>query len=113
MPNNLSKSSSERDIHKSGKNSSIGISVFGYENKEKHPIYVPKKCCEEKHVDLLLTGEKGNVLLKNFNSFMYDHDKNVFFYDHNGKNHFWCYFLQSFSTEEILNRHIKDCFKGL
>ena len=31
----------------------IGISVFGYENKEKHPTYVSKKCCEEKHVDLL------------------------------------------------------------
>ena len=32
----------------------MGISVFGYENKEKNPIYVSKECCEEKHVDLLL-----------------------------------------------------------
>ena len=46
-----------RDIHKIEKKNSIGISVFGYENKEKYPIYVSKKCCEEKHVDLLLTGE--------------------------------------------------------
>ena len=29
-----------RDIHKIEKNNSIGISVFGYENKEKHQIYV-------------------------------------------------------------------------
>ena len=25
-----------------------------------------------------------------------------------GRKHFWCYFLQSFSTEEILKLHIKD-----
>ena len=29
-----------RDIHKMEKNNSIGISVFGYENKEKYPIYI-------------------------------------------------------------------------
>ena len=46
-----------RDIHKIEKKNSIDISVFGYENKEKYPIYVSKKCCEEKHVDLLLIGE--------------------------------------------------------
>ena len=46
-----------RDIHKIEKTNSIGTSVFGYENKEKHPIYVSKQCCEEKHVDLLLIGE--------------------------------------------------------
>ena len=38
-----------RDIYKIEKKNSIGISVFGYENKEKHPIYVSKKCFEEKH----------------------------------------------------------------
>ena len=47
-----------RDIHKiEKKNNSIGISIFGYENKEKHTIYVSKKCCEEKYVDLLLIGK--------------------------------------------------------
>ena len=36
-----------RDIHKiEEKNSSIGISVFGYENKENYPIYVSKQYCE-------------------------------------------------------------------
>ena len=33
---------------------SIGISVFGYENKEKHSIYVLKKCYKEKHILLLI-----------------------------------------------------------
>ena len=28
-----------RDIHKIEKKNSTGISVFGYENKEKHPIF--------------------------------------------------------------------------
>ena len=56
-----------RDIHKIDKKDSIGIRVFGHENKEKYPIYVSKKCCEEKHVDLLLIGEEGKrhyVLIK-------------------------------------------------
>ena len=46
-----------RDIHKIEKRNSMDIRVFGYETKEKYPIYVSRKCCEEKHVDLLLTGE--------------------------------------------------------
>ena len=32
-----------RDIHKIERNNSIGITVFVYENKEKHPIYYQKK----------------------------------------------------------------------
>ena len=36
-----------RDIHNIEKKNFIGISIFGYENTEKHPIYVWKKCCEE------------------------------------------------------------------
>ena len=74
-----------RDIHKFGKNNSIGISSFGYENKEKHPIYVTTKCCEEKHVDLLLIGEEGkrhDVLIKGFNNsgmaILYFLEKDIF-----------------------------------
>ena len=55
-----------------------------------------KKCCEEKHADLLLIGEEGKryyVLIKNINTFTYDH---IFY--RRGK-------------EEILKSHIKDCFK--
>ena len=40
-----------KDIHKIEKKNSIGISVFGYENKEKHSICVSEKNCEEKHTD--------------------------------------------------------------
>ena len=46
-----------RDIHKIEKKNSISISVFGYENKEKYPVYISKQCCEKKHVDLLFIGE--------------------------------------------------------
>ena len=63
----------------------ISISVFGYENKKKRPIYVLRKCCEETHVDLLLITEKDKrhyVLIKNFNTFMYDHTL------HRGRKHF-------------------------
>ena len=65
-----------RDIHKIEKKNSISISVFGYENKEKHPIYVSKKCCEGKHAGLLLIGGEGKrhyVFIKDFNTFMDDH----------------------------------------
>ena len=52
----------------------IGISVFGYENKEKHPICVSKKCCEEQHVDLLSIGEEEKRhYVQDFNTFIYDH----------------------------------------
>ena len=47
-----------RDIQKIEKRNSISINVTGYENKEKHPIYLPTKCCEEKYVNLLLIGEE-------------------------------------------------------
>ena len=67
-----------------------------------------KKCCEDKHVDLLLIGGKYKrhyVLIKDFNTLMYDHIL------HRGRKHFCRYCLQDFSTEEILKRHIKDFFK--
>ena len=65
---------------------SISISVFGFENKEKHPTYVSKQCCKEKHVDLLLIGEEEKahfVLIKEFITFMYDHTL------HRGRKHFF------------------------
>ena len=96
-----------RDIHKITKKNLISISIFGYENKEKHPFYISKKCCEEKHVDLLLIeeGEKKYVLIKCFNTFMYNHSL------HRGRKHFYRYCLHAFITEEILKCHFKDCFK--
>ena len=75
-----------RDNHRIEKKNSISSSVFGYEDKEKYPIYVSKKCCEEKHVDFLLIeeeeGKRHYFLIKDFNIFMYDstlhHGKNIF-----------------------------------
>ena len=67
-----------------------------------------KKCCEEKHVHLLLIGDKVKkhyLLIKDFNTFMYDHTL------HHGTTHFCRYCLQAFNTKEILKSQVKDCFK--
>ena len=95
-------------IHKTEKKNSISIRDFGYENKEKHPIYVSKKCWEEKYIDLLSIGEEGKrhyALIKDFNTFMYNLTWHL-----RGK-HFYHYYLQAFSTEEVLKHHIKYSFK--
>ena len=63
---------------------------------------------EEEHVDSLLIGEEGKrhyVLIKDFNTFMYDHTL------HHGRKHFCCYCLQAFRTEEKLECHVEDCCK--
>ena len=52
------------------------IDIFAHENMGKYPIHVLKKCCEEKHVDLLLIGEERRrhyVLVKDFIKLMHDH----------------------------------------
>ena len=59
-------------------------------------------------IDLLLVEEEGKrhyVLIKDFHAFVYNHTL------HCSKTHFCRYCLQGFRTEEILKRHIKDCFK--
>ena len=97
-----------RDIHKIERKNSIGISAFGFEDKKKYPVYVSKKCCEDKHVDLLLIGEgekKHYVLIKDFNTFMYDYTL------HSGRKHFCLCCLHAFRTADVLKCHIKDCFK--
>ena len=48
----------------------IHISIFGYQNKEKHSNYESKKCCEEKHVNLLLM-EKRKKTLFSYQIFQY------------------------------------------
>ena len=82
---------------KKKKKKSIWISVLGYENKEKHQIYVSQKFCEEKHVDLVLIEEKGKkhyVLIKDFNTFMHYYTLHC---KKKKKNCHYC--LQAFSTE--------------
>ena len=100
-----------RDLRIIWEKNSIGISVFVHENIEKHPIYVSKISCEEKHDDLLLIGKEGkgvfyqNVFIKNLNTFMYDHTIRC------GRKHFCWYWLQAFNSGVILKSHIKDCFR--
>ena len=97
-----------RDIYKFERKRSIDLGTFGYEDKEKYPIYVSQKCCKDKHVDLLLVakGEKKHyVLMKDFNTFTYDHTV------HRGRKHFCRYCFQAFKTAETLKRHIIDCFQ--
>ena len=80
------------DIHKIEKKKSIGVSALGYENKVRYPICVSKKCCEDKHVYLLLIdqGEKKHYLLiKDSNTFM--HDQAL----HRGRKLFCRYCLQA------------------
>ena len=77
---------------------------FGYENREKYPIYVSKKCCEEKSW-LITEGEKNTVFINDLNRFMYDHSL------HHGRKHFCHYCLHAFIIEEILKCLIKVCFK--
>ena len=79
-----------------------------HNNSVKYPIYVSKKCYEDKHIDLLLTSEgekKHYILIKNFNTFMHAHTL------HHGRKHFCHYCLQAFRIAEKLKCHIKYCFK--
>ena len=96
-----------RDIHKIEKRRILlALVILAMKIKKNIQSMYQKKCCEEKHVDLLLIGEEGkrhNVLIKDFNTFMHDHTL------HRGRKH--CYCLQAFSAEEIIRHYIKDCFK--
>ena len=55
-----------------------------------------------------MIGKKGKthyVVVKNFNTFMYEHKL------HLGRKYFSLYYLQAFRKAEILKCHIKDYFK--
>ena len=56
-----------------------------------------------------MRGEKYKlyyVLIKDFSTFIYDHRTLLC-----ERKHFFHYYFQPFSREEILKCHIKDCFK--
>jgi len=61
----------------------ININVFGYENKQKFPIYISKEKFND-HLNLLLTSNEEKqhyMLIKDFNRFMFDqtkHQHNIF-----------------------------------
>ena len=60
------------------------MSIFGYENKVKYPIYVSKNVVKiNKHLLLIAEGEKKhNAFFTDFSTLMYDHTlhlgKNIF-----------------------------------
>ena len=55
----------------------ICINLFGYEEKQKFPIYISKEKYQD-HMELLLITEGENkhyVLIKDFNKFMFNQTK--------------------------------------
>ena len=84
---------------------SITINVFGYENRQPFPIYISKRTFEDKMNLLLITKDKKKhyVLIKDFNSFMYNQSK------HKERKHFCMYCLQCFSSEIVLFNHVNNC----
>ena len=55
-----------RDIHKIEKKNSIGISIFGYENNEKHQIYVLKKMLWRKTWWFIINKRKRKGSLRSY-----------------------------------------------
>ena len=84
---------------------STGINVFGYENGQPFPIHISKEALKDQMNLLLITKDKKKhyVLIKDFNSFMYNQTK------HKNKKHFCMCCLQCFSCERILANHVNNC----
>ena len=94
-----------KQINKIEKQSNICINLFGYEEKQKFPIYISKEKYQD-HMELLLITEGKNkhyVLIKDFNKFMFNQTK------HEHRKHFCMYCLQYFNREDVLTEHKNNC----
>ena len=94
-----------KQINKIEKQNNICINLFGYEEKQKFPIFISKEKSTD-HMELLLITEGENnhyVLIKDFNKFMFNQTK------HEHRKHFCMYCLQCFSREDILTEHKNHC----
>ena len=94
-----------KQYNKIEKQNAININVFGYENKQPYPIFVSKEKYG-RNMNLLLITEDENkhcVLIKDFNSFMYNKTK------HNERKHFCMHCLQCFISERVLSDHKDNC----
>ena len=94
-----------KQINKIEKQNNICINLFGYEEKQKFPIYISKEKYQD-HMELLLITEGKNkhyVLIKDFNKFMFSQTK------HEHKKYFCMYCLQCFSREDVLTEHKNNC----
>ena len=95
---------SQKHYNKVEKQNSIRINVFGYENGQPFPIHISKETFEGQMNLLLITkdGKKHYVLIKDFNTFMYNQSK------HKERKHFCMYCLQCFSSERILANDVNN-----
>ena len=94
-----------KQINKIEKQNNICINLFGYEEKQKFPIYISKEKFID-HMELLLITEGENnhyVLIKDFNKFMYNQTK------HEHRKYFCMHCLQCFSQEDVLTEHKNNC----
>ena len=94
-----------KQINKIEKQNNICINLFGYEEKQKFPIFISKEKFTD-HMELLLIteGEDNHyVLIKDFNKFMFNQTK------HEHRKHFCMYCLQCFSREDVLTEHKNHC----
>ena len=94
-----------KQINKIEKQNNISINLFGYEEKQKFPIYISKEKYQD-HMELLLITEGENkhyVLIKDFNKFMFNQTK------HEHRKYFCMYCLQCFSREDVLTEHKNNC----
>ena len=94
-----------KQINKIEKQNNICINLFGYEEKQKFPIYISKEKYQD-HMELLLITEGENkhyVLIKDFNKFMFNQTK------HEHKKYFCMHCLQCFSREDVLTEHKNNC----
>ena len=94
-----------KQINKIEKQNNICINLFGYEEKQKFPIYISKEKFTD-HMELLLITEGENnhyVLIKDFNKFMFNRTK------HEHRKHFCMHCLQCFSREDVLTEHKNNC----
>ena len=94
---------SQRQYNKIEKQNDIRINVFGYEKGQPFPIHISKEKFEDQMKLLLITKDekKHYVLIKEFDTFMYNQSKK--------KKHFCMYYLQCFSSESILVKHTNNC----
>ena len=94
-----------KQYNKIEKQNNIRVNVFGYEEKQRYPIYLSKEKFDSCLNLLLITeGEvKHYCLLKDFDKFMHNQTK----YD--GRKHFCMYCLQCLSSKERLEKHKVDC----
>ena len=94
-----------KQINKIEKQNNICINLFGYEEKQKFPIFISKEKFKD-HIELLLITEGENnhyVLIKDFNKFMFNQTK------HEHRKHFCMHCLQCFSREDVLTEHKNNC----